>query len=451
MLVYFVNHSTAPINLGGAERSLIKLVEDWYASDPEFEAVFITKAPRGKFIAAIEDRGWRYRAFRFRGWALPNPHPPVSEITYFAHDDYAATGEIIRMMEARRPDLVVTNTVVAPWGAFAAAVLGIPHAWFVREYGDLDHGLSFQAGRAGAFADIALLSQAVFTNSLALKSHIGQYLDEDLVTVAYPQLDIDAARRRAVEEPERPPFPAADPGLRITVVGRLSDSKGQWRAVEAIGKLASRGIAASLCLVGGQEDPDTDRRLMSRATALGIRDRISIVGERANPFPYVAAADVCITPSGIEAFGRSTLEYMAIGKPVIASAGGGSAELVLPGKTGYLFAPEDVSSLADLLETYARNPDLVRSQGFAAEDRARELMTGEFSSASVIERLKHTATMDPYRLPNIARYWFELPGYYFASAGRGPRITVAFIRTRLRGRVGAILRRGRRILRRTTA
>lgn len=440
MLVYFVNHSTAPVNLGGAERSMLKLVEDWYASDPDFEAVFITKAPRGKFIDAVEERGWAYLPFLYRGWTIPKDNPPLSEITYFAHDDYAATGAIIAAMEQRRPDLVVTNTVVAPWGAFAAAVLGIPHAWFVREYGDLDHGLAFQIGREKTFEDIGRFSQAVFTNSLALKRHAGQYLDESLVTVVYPQLDVADLREKAGRKPAIAPF-ADDAGLKITVVGRLSETKGQWRAIDAVGELASRGIVASLCLVGSREQPDYDTVLKARARALGIADRVSVVGEQANPFPYIAAADVCVTPSGIEAFGRSTLEYMLSGKPVVASEGGGSAELVLPGETGFLFDPDDPAALADRLADYASDPAIVASHAKRAEDRALDLMTHEYSNAAAIERLKHTATLTPYRLPNIARYWFSLPGAYFAESGRGPRITLAFIATRLRGRVLNLLRR----------
>ncbi|MDF2991608.1 MAG: glycosyl transferase group 1, partial [Microbacterium sp.] len=73
MIVSFANHSTAPVNLGGAERSLIRFVEDWQAQDPAMTPTFITKAPRGKFIDALDERGWSYDALRFRGWALPSP------------------------------------------------------------------------------------------------------------------------------------------------------------------------------------------------------------------------------------------------------------------------------------------------------------------------------------------------------------------------------------------
>jgi glycosyltransferase involved in cell wall biosynthesis len=438
VLVYFVNHSTAPVHLGGAERSLIGLVEEWYESDPDFEALFLTKAPRGKFIEAVEQRGWRYQAFRYRGWVGPSVDPPLSEITYFARDDYSATLEMIQTMEHRRPDLVVTNTLVAPWGAFAAATLGIPHAWFVREYGGRDHGLNFRLGERQTFEDIGLLSEAVFTNSLALKEHIGQYLDASKVSVVYPRIDEERLRRLAAEPIDVSPFPA-DAGLRITVVGRLSDSKGQSRMIEALALLAERGRKASLCLVGSSELPGYDGALMARAKELGVAGNVAIVGERVNPFPFVAAADIGATPSQMEAFGRTTLEYMLLGKAVVASTGGGSSELVKDDATGLLVDGDDIQAIAAALQRYADDPELALRHGRAARSRGMGFLGHEFSNAAAIERLKVAATLPAYRLPNAARSWFALPRQYFSMGAANPRITLSFIRTRLGGRVRRLL------------
>ena len=434
MLVYFVNHSSAPVNLGGAERSMIALVEDWYAADPEFEAVFITKAPRGKFIDAIEQRGWAYRAFPYRGWTIPSQPQPAAEAAYFAKHDYRAVQDIIAMMEQRRPDLVVTNTVVAPWGAFAAAVLGIPQAWFIREYGDLDHGLAFQTSRAQTFADIGLFAGAVFTNSLALRDHVAQYLPPGRrIDVVYPQIDRSQLEARAAEAPATEPF-SPDAGLKIAMVGRLSESKGQWRAIAAVSELASRGIRADLVLVGGYERAGYDVELRDRATALGVGDRVRVVGEQSNPMPFVAAADVCVTASGIEAFGRTTLEYLAAGKPVVASAGGGSGELVIDGETGFLFPAEEIEALASRLEQYARNPELVAAHGAAARERAAQIEAPEFSNTAAIARLREVVGEPAYRLPEIARHWFALPGLV-AEAGGGARAALSVIANRLPGRL----------------
>jgi glycosyltransferase involved in cell wall biosynthesis len=426
MLIYFVNHSSAIDHLGGAERSLITLVEDWYASDPEFEAFFITKAPRGQFVAAIEERGWGYRAYPYRGWALPQKKPHASELTYYSREDYAATGEIISVMEKRRPDLVVTNTLVAPWGAFAAKVLGIPHAWFVREYGDLDHGLSFVNSRAHTLADIGLMSEAVFANSEAIRNHLGQYMEIEKVTIVYPSVEHGPIHQLATENPEIEPFPLAGAGLKITVVGRLARSKGQWRVVEALGLLAANGVEASVCFVGAKMEPDHDLKLLKRARALGVDQRIVFAGEQVNPFPYVAAADVCVTPSGAEAFGRATLEYLWLGKPVVATASGGSSELVRSDINGFLFDPGQPHDLADRLERYSRDPTLLARHQVAALERARYLAEPERGNAAAIERLRALIDQPAYKLPEMARFWFALPSLYVQTHSRS-QVTATYI------------------------
>lgn len=448
MLVYFVNHSSAIDHLGGAERSLLKLVEDWQASDPEFEAFFITKAPRGQFVAALEQRGWGYRAYPYRGWALPQKKPHPSELAYYSREDYAATTKILALMEKRRPDLVVTNTLVAPWGAFAAKVLGIPHAWMVREYGDLDHGLSFVNGRARTIADIGLLSEAVFANSEAIRSHLGKYLDVEKVSIVYPTVDGDEVRRLSAEEPDIDPFPRADAGLRITVVGRLARSKGQWRVIESLGLLAANGVNASVCFVGAQMEPEHDLKLLKRARELGVDQNVVFAGEQSNPFPYVAAADVCVTPSGQEAFGRTTLEYLWLGKPVVATASGGSTELVRPDINGFLFDPEQPDDLADRLERYARDAELVARHQEAARERAAYLAAPERGNPAAIERMRGLIGQPAYQLPEIARFWFTLPSLYVLTHSRSRMtatylVRIFFIRTRnfLRDPIGSTRRR----------
>jgi glycosyltransferase involved in cell wall biosynthesis len=443
--VFFSNHSTAPINLGGAERSLLQLVEDWTASRPDFEPFFVTKAPAGKFIEALRQRGWPFTAYRFRGWALPSPQPaPVAERTAFAAADYAAVTAMIELFEREKPDLVVTNTLVAPWAAFAAKTLGIPHAWFVREYGDLDHGLQFQLGRDATFHDIGLLSEAVVTNSDAVAHHLSSSIDPAKITVAYPQIDTAGVLARAAVALAISPFPQDDPGLKITVVGRVEEGKGQHRVIRALGELRTRGVMASLALAGAWKEPGYDLELRRLARELGVEDSVTILGELDNPFAVAAAADVCVTPSTIEAFGRSTLEYMTVGRPVVASETGGSAELVTPGVTGALFHPDDVGALADALEAYARNPELVREHGEAARQRAAEISAGSLGNEALIERLEALVGAPAYRLPEMARYWFALPPAYASLGATTPRMFLGLVASRVRSRtglVGRVLRR----------
>ncbi|PZE24366.1 glycosyltransferase family 4 protein [Curtobacterium sp. MCBD17_028] len=439
MRVCFANHSTAPKSLGGAERSLIRLVEDWQGIDPDFEPTFVTKAPRGTFIDALEQRGWQYQAYRFRGWALPSPQPaPAAERATFATADYAAVSAIIRQFEQQRPDLVVTNTLVAPWAAFAAAALGIPQAWFIREYGDLDHGLQFQIGRDATLRDIGLMALEVVTNSQSLRAHLAPFIDPERISVAYPAVEVEQLLAGRAAVPVQVPFPQEDPGLRITMVGRVEESKGQFRVIDALGELARRGVTASVCFVGAWTHPGYDLLLRERARSLGIAGRVTFAGEQRNPAPYIHAADVCVTASTLEAFGRSTAEYMALGRAVVAADNGGSAELVVPGRTGRLFPVDDTAAFADALEHYAMHPeDVLRHGSRGQEELSRTLSTGH-DNASAIARLSALVGTEGYRLPEIARYWFDLPATYASLGATSAKAAIGLLVSRVGTRSGLV-------------
>jgi glycosyltransferase involved in cell wall biosynthesis len=420
------------------------LVERWAEVDPEFEPRFLTKHPAGKRVDELRRRSLPFEMIPFRGWAGPAKNPPLAQQAFFARTDYAAVTRMLHLMSERRPDVVVTNTLVAPWGAFAAATAGIPHVWMVREYGDLDHGLTFQNSRADTLADIGRMSVAVIANSHALADHLGRYIDPAKISVSYPDVDGERLRRLAAEHPSQPAFAPVEGALKVAVVGRLSESKGQWRVVDALAELSSRGVQVVGCFVGGSAETDDEARLRARIRARDLQGLVNVVGEQVNPFAFAQAADVCITPSGIEAFGRTTFEYLHLGKPVIATSTGGSAELIGGGGAGILVSPDRPRELVDALAWYAADRSRIAAGGEAASRRALELGK-EPSYDAAIETIKSGAHLLPYELPQIARIWFELPQRIWEAGSSGVRVRIRFLVYRL---LALARRRGIGILRR---
>lgn len=435
MRVFFVNHASPEDHLGGAELSLLKLVSDWESTDPDFEPTFITRSRKGPFARALEQRAWPTIVLPYEGWVVSGYRPHTSDVLRIARSDYESTVALIDTIEQLRPDLVVTNTIIAPLGAFAAAATSTPHAWFVREYGDLDHGLHFINGRENTLADIGTLSAVVFSNSVAMRTHLSAHIDPQKIQVVYPSVDADEVLSLTAEPVSLTPFPNASGALKIVTVGRLTRSKGQWRVVEALGELKRRGVEARACFVGARVEADHDAHLMRRARELGVGEWITFAGEQPNPFGIVAMADVAVTPSGLEAFGRTTLEYLILSKPVVATVGGGSAELVRPDINGYLFEPDDIEQLADHLERYARRPSLMAEHGEAGAARARIIADTATGNSAAIRRMIATAAEPAYRLPEIARLWFRLPSMYASTqAGAIASMTYTTRRVYVRGR-----------------
>ncbi len=141
----------------------------------------------------------------------------------------------------------------------------------------------------------------------------------------------------------------ADTLLLATVVV-LRPGKGVEFLLQALARLASRESAARarLLVVGdGSERADLERQ----AAALGLGERVRFLGTRGDVAALLAASDAYVQPSLFEALPTSVLEAMAVGVPVVATAVGGTLELVQPGVNGLLVPPSDPAALAEALAT----------------------------------------------------------------------------------------------------
>jgi glycosyltransferase involved in cell wall biosynthesis len=174
----------------------------------------------------------------------------------------------------------------------------------------------------------------------------------------------------------------------VAMIGRVQPWKGQHVFVKAAATVAQHVPDARFVIVGGASGAEDEQYLESLRTTsakLGIADRVMFTGERNDVANFIAAADVIVHASvDPEPFGLVLIEAMAAGKPVIASNGGGPAEIVLDGETGFLTDPGDAQALAERTITLLRDPELRARMGAAASARVEH----EFSFEQMIERLE---------------------------------------------------------------
>ncbi len=78
-----------------------------------------------------------------------------------------------------------------------------------------------------------------------------------------------------------------------------------------------------------------------------------------------------------EGISNAILEYMALGKPVIATDGGGTPELVVPGETGFLVPPHDAGRLAEKITYLLDHEDAAQTLGRGGRTRAEREFTLE--------------------------------------------------------------------------
>src|SRR5439155_6738364 len=115
--------------------------------------------------------------------------------------------------------------------------------------------------------------------------------------------------------------------------------------------------------------------LERRIAELGLEDAVELLGTRYDVPAILARADAACLPSLAEGLPNAVMEAMAAGLPVVATAVGGTPELVIPGETGLLAPPGAAAELAEaLLEVLA---DPVHASWMGA--RGRRLIARDYS------------------------------------------------------------------------
>ena len=163
----------------------------------------------------------------------------------------------------------------------------------------------------------------------------------------------------------------ADARLRIEVAGnaqaplaltvaRLDAQKGIAHLVEA----ASMVPDVVFAIAG--DGPDR-AALEARASALGLDSRVRFLGHRRDVPALLAIADLFVLPSLYEGLPLSVLEAMAAGVPVVATAIGGTDELV-SNATGTLVPPADPRALAEGIRALLADRDAAALRAATACD-----------------------------------------------------------------------------------
>jgi glycosyltransferase involved in cell wall biosynthesis len=112
--------------------------------------------------------------------------------------------------------------------------------------------------------------------------------------------------------------------------------------------------------------------------------------------------DVAVSASLSEGLPNAVMEAMAAGAPVVATAVGGTNELVIEGATGFLVPPADADALARRILDALRNPDC--SARIAAQ--GRRLILGQFSMRRMVESVEQLYD-EMYELNQTHRRWYR--------------------------------------------
>ena len=198
--------------------------------------------------------------------------------------------------------------------------------------------------------------------------------------------DLTAVIPNAVVSASKPPADAPLPvELRgrplVGVVARLQPEKGVANFLRAAARVAPQFPEAHFIVAG---DGPLRQELAALAEDLGLRERVHFLGFRSDASALIKSLNVLVVPSVTEGSPLVTLEAMAAGVPVVASAVGGIPDQIRHDKEGLLIPPGDTDAFGDALIALLRDPDRARRLGEAGRRRA----TSRFSHATMVRQIE---------------------------------------------------------------
>jgi glycosyltransferase involved in cell wall biosynthesis len=365
-------HAIARLNVGGAALSVLELAAEQRRRGHDVIVVG-GRIPAGEasmeHVAAELD--------------VPYVHLSTLQREVSAASDVATIRALRRLLHERRPDVLHTHTAKAgATGRIAAASAGRarPRAVVHTFHGHVLRGY-FDPARERAFRMIERALALVTDRIVAVSEEVR----DDLVAlhvaparkIAVVPYGFDLDRRvrsdAGTRARTRGEVGAGD-AFVIGWAGRLTAIKQPLDLVRAAAE-----VDGSVLVLAG--DGDLRRGLVALAAALGVAERVKLLGYVDDMGDWYAAFDAFLLTSLNEGTPVVAIEAQAAGVPVVATDAGGTRTVVADGETGFVVPVGDVAALADRLRRLRDDPELRSRLGA----RGREEMRRRFSTERMVD------------------------------------------------------------------
>ena len=374
--VLYVNHVSF---ISGAERSLLELL-----AGLDREAVApVLACPSGPLASQARDLDVEVVSLPLT--TFKRTHNPLTLSSYVLA--WMSGGHQFRkIVNTVAPKIIHANSAMAQvYAGPVAEKAGIPCLWHARDL----RPLQYPANGICRGAD----------HIIAISQCVAEFLGANGFPQArtsrvYNGIEATQWQARVTGRDARAGLPLDDEQPIILMAAQLAPWKRHEDAIRAMPHILTRRPETRLVLAGSDlwgDHPELEARLKTLAGDLSVRDEVIFAGQRDDIPDLIAAAEMVVIPSDAEPFGRTAIEAMALGKPVVGTRAGGLPEIVSDGKTGLLVVPRFPESLADACLKLLENPPLARRLGEAGRERAvsvfsADRMAGEI--AKLYERLR---------------------------------------------------------------
>lgn len=357
---------------GGAEQCLIEYVSLLSSRGHTCEVLMPHEGP---MQTAFNDKGIENKVIGY-GWATR----PFKEVS--PHELLSSTGgsltRIFQEVERFKPDVILVNTSVLPWGLYAGRIFSIPTVLLAHEIlSDKDPSLNALPNYEAYLDVLNQYTDVIVYNSEFVKTEFNKGLIKPITPekILYPlpplsKEDIERLEKKNVIEEK----------LLIAIFGALAPRKNQLEALKAANILKQKGIkdftihmygdvAANLPYVGELKRYIKDNNL---------GDIVEIKGYATAVYETMNSYNAILSTSTYEPFGRTVVEGQLFGRIALANNTGGGTELIENGKTGLIYELGSPESLASQIEWILNNKeDALNIGAVAKRTQIKKFLTAE--------------------------------------------------------------------------
>ncbi len=381
-------HSCPYSSLGGnGSGGMSVYLRELSAGLVEFPRVSIDIFTRAQNPVCVEakDVSPQIRVVQLRG----GPERPIDRKNLYEFiPEFAANLEDYIRREKESYDIVHSHYWLSGLaGGYLKHKLGLP---LVHSY----HTLGFMKGRALGQTEhkdrgiserhLASLSDLIISPSKEEKESLLQEYGilPSKVKVVYPgvnpRLFYPVANRAILKKTGH-----RNGDFVLLFVGRIEPVKGLMSVIDALRILQKKNPAlfekARLIVIGGGNKKkelasnEEISRINGEIDRQGFGNKVSFLGSvsQGQLRKYYSAADALVVPSLYESFGLVTVEALACGTPVLVSRIGKMKSIVMEGKNGFSFLPDDPISIWQSIEKLHRSRGQFWSRASIREDIVR--------------------------------------------------------------------------------
>lgn len=312
-----------------------------------------------------------YYSYPLQIWKAPIKY--IYKLITYNWGRYYALKEFNKVYKNIKINIIHSNSCREDFGAMIASKYGIKHVCHIREFGDLDYKcFSLRKNYINYMNENTDRFIAV---SEAVKAHwIRKGISENKIERIYNGV----LKNDGYVEHSR------DGYVKFVMLGSLNPTKGHLNALSAFAMLDDAYKDKYSFYIIGDGNKKYINDLRKTICKYRLEDNVFLLGYIKSGYNVLNEYDCGLMCSKSEAFGRTTVEYMMAGLPVIASNTGANPELVND-NVGLLYEESNIYDLAFKIQFMIDNAKIRKQMGENAYIYANEKFSSEVNARNIYE------------------------------------------------------------------